>query len=282
MGHGRTPRALVERFFTEAQWKRPGYSLRRLWGDLNPLPRSMEDVWNYAAADRAYAAHMVNGSPDEETLRRTGAKMATRLTTAMRIAPEHTVLDLGPGIARVGRELAPHIHRWYGADISRGMLNHAAVRMRHLNNAFFVPITGDGTLPFPDATFDRAYAHLVFFHMDKQEMWRYLHECGRVLKPGGILYADTWNLENPDGWRRWLAEVEHYAGRKRPAHQNRWSTAAELRAFTDHAGLATLACLTDSCWLQVLAARPFADGSLPALGDLSVLPPPAGAWYYHD
>ena len=281
-GYERTPRGLVQRFMAEELWRRPRYAWHRFWGDVNPFPRSMRQVWDFAAGDADYAAHMVNGSPDEATLQRTGAKMAERLITALRIEPDHAVLDLGPGVARVGRELAPHVRRWVGADVSHKMLDRAAERMRHLPNATFAHIPGDGSLPYPDAIFDRAYAHLVFFHIDKQEMWESIREIARVLKPGGILYGDTWNLQNEDGWQRWLAEVEHYRGRRRPVHHNRWSTEAEMRTFAERAGLVTLACLDESCWLQLIAARPFADGSLPTLGDLSVLPPPAGSWYYQD
>ncbi len=281
-GHERTARGLIERFMAEELWRRPRYAWHRFWGDVNPLPRTMRQVWDFAAGDADYAAHMVNGSPDEMTLQRTGEKMAQRLIAALAVAPDHTVLDLGPGVARVGRELAPHVRRWVGADVSRKMLDRAAERMHHLPNATFAHISGDGPLPFPDGTFDRAYAHLVFFHIDKQEMWESIREIGRCLKPGGILYADTWNLQNEDGWQRWLAEVEHYRGRRRPVHHNRCSTEAEMRTFAERAGLVTLACLHDSCWLQLIAARPNAGGSLPILGDLSTLPPPAGSWYYQD
>ncbi len=281
-GYERTARGLIERFMTEELWRRPRYAWHRFWGDVNPFPRTMRQVWDFAAGDADYAAHMVNGSPDEATLQRTGTKMAERLITALAIEPDHCVLDLGPGVARVGREMAPHVRRWVGADVSRKMLDRAAERMRHLPNATFAHISGDGDLPFPDEIFDRAYAHLVFFHIDKQEMWASIREIARCLKPGGILYGDTWNLQNEDGWQRWLAEVEHYRGRRRPVHHNRWSTEAEMRTFAERAGLVTLACLHDSCWLQLIAARPFADGSLPTLGDLSTLPPPAGSWYYND
>ncbi len=281
-GYERTARGLIERFMAEELWRRPRYAWHRFWGDINPFPRTMRQVWDFAAGDADYAAHMVNGSPDEATLQRTGAKMAERLITALAIEPDHCVLDLGPGVARVGREMAPQVRRWVGADVSRKMLDRAAERMHHLPNATFAHISGDGSLPFPDAVFDRAYAHLVFFHIDKQEMWESIREIARCLKPGGILYGDTWNLQNEDGWQRWLAEVEHYRGRRRPVHHNRWSTEAEMRTFAERAGLVPLACLHDSCWLQLIAALPFADGSLPALGDLSVLPPPAGSWYYND
>jgi len=281
-GYERTARGLVERFMAEELWRRPRYAWHRFWGDINPFPRTMRQVWDFAAGDADYAAHMVNGSPDEATLQRTGAKMAERLMIALAIEPDHTVLDLGPGVARVGREMAPQVRRWVGADVSRKMLDRAAERMHYLPNATFAHISGDGALPFPDAVFDRAYAHLVFFHIDKQEMWKSIQEIARCLKPGGILYGDTWNLQNEDGWQRWLAEVEHYRGRRRPVHHNRWSTEAEMRTFAERAGLVPLACLHDSCWLQLIAARPFADGSFPILGDLSVLPPPAGSWYYND
>ncbi len=67
-GKIRSPGALLRQFAAETQGKGARYAWHRFWGELNLLPGSMANVWDHAAADADYAAHMVNGSPDEETL----------------------------------------------------------------------------------------------------------------------------------------------------------------------------------------------------------------------
>jgi SAM-dependent methyltransferase len=51
-------------------------------------------------------------------------------------------------------------------------------------------VQGDGTrLPFRDCAFDLVLSHSVIEHVSSAE--GYLHECARVLRPGGALYLST-------------------------------------------------------------------------------------------
>ncbi len=47
---------------------------------------------------------------------------------------------------------------------------------------------------FAAASFDKAYAVAVLIHLDKEDVFLYLREVARILRPGGLLYVDTWNL----------------------------------------------------------------------------------------
>lgn len=58
------------------------------------------------------------------------------------------------------------------------------------NRSFFSPVQGNATgLPFPDAIFDVTSATAVIEHLHRPDAM--IHECYRVLKPGGICIVTT-------------------------------------------------------------------------------------------
>jgi SAM-dependent methyltransferase len=46
-------------------------------------------------------------------------------------------------------------------------------------------------LPYPDSSFDLMYAFSVFTHLDERLQHEWMHECLRVLRPGGFLLMST-------------------------------------------------------------------------------------------
>lgn len=192
---------MVRSFVTGRYWRHPIRALRIYRAETARKNTGYKSAWEAVGKDAGWAFTMMNGSPDEATLQRTGAEMATRLVDALAIEPQHRVLELGCGVARIGRELAPRVGQWHGADISASILKIARRRTVHLHNAHFHELTRPA-LPFATNSFDRAYSHLVLFHMDKEDLFTYLQEFARVLLPGGMVYFDTWNLLDPQGWER--------------------------------------------------------------------------------
>src|SRR5262249_29149371 len=156
--------------------------------------------------ETAYA--MVDGSPDEQALRASGARVAEALRRGLAIRPSDRVLELGCGVGRIGRELAPNCGEWHGVDISPNMVRIAAARTAHPANAPLAVFADSSLACYPDAAFDRIYSHIVLFHLDKEDVFGYLSEFRRVLKPDGLVYFDTWNLAHPFGWQRFLHERE--------------------------------------------------------------------------
>jgi SAM-dependent methyltransferase len=112
----------------------------------------------------------------------------------------------------------------------------------------------------PDASMDAAYCVAVFIHMDKEDWLIYLTEMARILKPGGRIYFDHWNLAHPVGWRRWHMEVEEYRragqGQRKDVARNQFTTPQEAAAFTSAAGFDVAQVLTDSPWVQLMAVKP--------------------------
>lgn len=225
--------------------------------------------WEQAAATAQGAMTAVDGSPDEETLQVTGRWTAGQVAHALLLQKSDRVLELGCGVARVGRELAPLCGRWQGVDISENMLRVARSRTAHLTNVEFHPLSRASLSLFPESTFDKAYSVAVLIHLDKEDMFLYLRELARVLQPGGLLYFDTWNLAHEVGWQRWLMEVEHWAAsdqsQRKDVARNQFCVPEEVRLYVHKAGLAELFCLADSPWIQIIAARPGTGVDLGAL-----------------
>jgi SAM-dependent methyltransferase len=274
---------MVRAFIEGRYWRHPIRALRIYRSETARKNQGYKRAWEAVGKDAGWTYTMMNGSPDEATLQRTGGEMAQRLVDALAIAPTHRVLELGCGVARVGRELAPRVGQWHGADIAAPIIKIARRRTAHLPNVSFHELTRTA-LPLRDASFDRAYSHLVLFHMDKEDLFLYLQELQRVLVPGGLVYFDTWNLLHPAGWERFIWELEHHRHKPvKPAHRNQFCTPEEVRLYVEKAGLVPLDIIDRSFWVQTIAARPGSDVDLDTLrGSLRNLDAliPHGTWYY--
>lgn len=146
------------------------------------------------------------------------------------------VLEIGCGLARVGRELAPHVGEWHGADISAGMLGRARERLAKLPNTFLHELSDVTLAQFGDATFDFVYATTVFMHLDKEDLYQYVLEAFRILKPGGRAFFDTWNLLHPDAFRMWEESQRANVGAAKVRGRIQFSTAPEIRQYLEMAG----------------------------------------------
>ena len=274
---------MVRAFVAGRYWRHPIRALRIFLAETARKNRGYKQAWEAVGQDEGWTFTMMNGSPDEATLQRTGSEMAQRLVDALALTPAQRVLEIGCGVGRIGRELAPRVGHWHGADISGPILRITRRRTAHLPNVQLHELDRTA-LPFASNSLDRAYSHLVFFHLDKEDVFGYLEEMARVIKPGGLVYWDTWNLLDPQGWERFLWERDHHRHKRvKPAHRNQFATKAEVQMYVEKAGLVPLVILDESCWLQVIAAKPGPDVDIAALlaslGNVDALVP-QGHWYY--
>ena len=199
--------------------------------------KDYKTIWNDLSEDSAEAAFYVCCVQDETEISNNGKIAAKYLVDTINIRPTDRVLEIGCGIARIGKELAPSCREWHGADISGNMVRYARERTALLPNVFLHELPDSSLRIFADASFDHVYCVVVFMHLDKLDVFRYICEAYRVLKPGGIAYFDTYNLLSPNGWHEFRSLLDSYpVGVERPAHISQFSTPQEIRKFMDEAG----------------------------------------------
>ncbi|HEY6940659.1 class I SAM-dependent methyltransferase [Dokdonella sp.] len=221
--------------------------------------KNYKSFWDNKASTKTGAFIAVDGSASEDVARLTGAYTARQVACALALEPADRVLELGCGVGRIGRELAPGVAHWEGADISANMLGVARERLAGFANVGFTELRRSRLEGLASGRFSKAYCVAVFIHMDKEDFLLYLEELARVLEPGGLLFFDTWNLAHAVGWRRFALEVGQYRdadpSQRKDVARNQFSTPEEVRIFLEHCGFELLQMYTDSPWVQSVAMK---------------------------
>jgi len=162
------------------------------------------------------------------------------------------------------------VAHWEGTDISSNMIGAARERLAEFPNVGFTELTRSSLQPLADASFDKAYCVAVFIHMDKEDFFLYLQEMARILKPGGLLYFDTWNMASEVGWRRYALEIDQYReadhSQRKDVARNQFSSPQEVAIFLDRAGFDMTLMLSDSPWIQAIGVRRGSAADLETLG----------------
>jgi SAM-dependent methyltransferase len=224
-----------------------------------------KDFWNRQASSAESAISAVDGSQSEDVVRHTGRWSAAQVRAALAIGKDDDVLELGCGIGRIGRELAPQCKSWTGVDISENMIEFAGQRLAGLNNVHFHRLQRTSLDMLEDDSVDKAYSIAVFCHMDKEDLYLYLQELHRVVRPGGTIFVETWNLAHPVGWRRWAYEplvwsrADH--SQRKDVARNQFCTAEEFELYVSHAGFEPLANFNQSQSVQIIAGKQLDDAA---------------------
>jgi ubiquinone/menaquinone biosynthesis C-methylase UbiE len=105
---------------------------------------------------------------------------------------DYSVLDVGCGIARPLKDLAPFVKTAVGIDNDPRMLDEAKRRAGSMPNLSLVRCDALD-LCFPDSSVDFAYSSLnTIGAIDKKDRQRFVGEMCRVLRPGGKAINITW------------------------------------------------------------------------------------------
>jgi SAM-dependent methyltransferase len=129
------------------------------------------------------------------------------------IQPDHHVLEIGCGVGRDAIHIADLLSAggsYVGIDIIRPSIEwcQSNISVRHQNFRFVhldiqsALHNADGqlsvkevTLPVDSASIDRIILQSVFTHMFEADIVHYLQEFGRLLRPGGLVLASFFFLD---------------------------------------------------------------------------------------
>ena len=171
--------------------------MRRFWNPAAaPLPgEDYKSVWNRAAEKNAVDAIFTGA--DAAVFESSGEGDAARLRPLA--GPGARVLNIGCGIGRVDRYLAPFVGELWGVDISGEMIARARARLAGFPNVRLRELgLGEFLSAFESGTFDLVFSFLVLQHMEREDAFRYLEDAARILRPGGALSVQFPNLLSPE------------------------------------------------------------------------------------
>ena len=104
-----------------------------------------------------------------------------------------SLLDIGCGIGNIHKLVSEEFGQLTGVDISSESINRASQEHENVNYK-----TYDGeTLPYPDNSFDVAYAICVVHHVPVDLWENFTKEMHRIVKPNGLAIIFEHNPKNP-------------------------------------------------------------------------------------
>jgi SAM-dependent methyltransferase len=178
------------------------------------------------------------------------------LPRRLRLQSQHRILDIGCGRASALRFLAARVRFRappVGIDIAPNILEQAAADLGRDRNVELAAASAT-RLPFAEESFDLIFSAHVVKHLNDDALHRYLAECWRVLRPGGVVvvweFAPTRSVLL-NRFHRWAL--------------TRRVKSCRLRGYGDFVDIAVESRFAD---MEILELRPFLFPPIPRTGFL--------------
>jgi SAM-dependent methyltransferase len=206
----------------------------------------------------AYALRALAGLSTRDEFIRDREDRARELIDTCAIKPDGTGFEIGSGNGLVARLLSPNCARLDCSDVSTSFLRAAAESCLGCRNVFFHQITDTYLAHLPADTYDFGFALNVFIHLNTYDIYHYLQDVKRLLKPSGLFYFDACMLgeQTLDIFRR------HAVIYRREPPENRgvlyFNTPEDIALLVKEVGLELCvdrASLGQSGWLKVLVKK---------------------------
>jgi len=204
----------------------------------------MRQDWNRRALeDASYYVAFGRRAQSEEEFFATGVELAQGLARELKRLQTSSsgwrALEIGCGLGRLMRPLAPRFAEIHGVDVSDEMLRRAAENLRDTANAHLHLTSGADLAMFSDGFFDLIYSYAVFQHIPSREVvLQYLREARRVMREDAILRFQV------NGLPETVARYDTWSGVRIPA--------GDIAAFArdhDFQLLALEGALTQYLWV---------------------------------
>lgn len=191
---------------------------------------SYEREWDWLGRNENKAVKHILTVEDRATFDLRGEQFTNELKRL--IEPNSVVLDLGCGIGRIEKYLAPYCKEIHGIDVSENMLKLAKKNVVY-GNVHFHKNNGRDLSIFPDEKFDFCFSIATLQHIEKEDALFYLMEIYRLLKKDGKAYLQFPNLLCDDNLRSFLDISKQ---KYRSIARMRYYTAAEIEKIMEAIG----------------------------------------------
>ncbi|WP_221030787.1 class I SAM-dependent methyltransferase [Actomonas aquatica] len=153
------------------------------------------------------------------------------------LRPEHCLVDVGTGSGRLPRSLVDYLTGTFiGTDVITGPLREAEKACARRDWEFHV--TTDCVIPTPDQHADFVSFFSVFTHLLDEDIYRFLREARRVLKPDGRVVFSFLDFANARHWELFEITV---ADTRLDRVLNRITSPEILRRFAHNLGFVVTA-----------------------------------------
>ncbi|MDA0171528.1 class I SAM-dependent methyltransferase [Solirubrobacter taibaiensis] len=109
------------------------------------------------------------------------------------------VLELGCGGGKFSAHLRERTRHLTCADISSDMLARTRAHVGEGPDVRYLQLTGRNFNDVADASIDFIYSYDVLLHLQPQNVFSYLLDARRILRPGGVILIHAINLASPGG-----------------------------------------------------------------------------------
>lgn len=173
------------------------------------------------------------------------------------LRPEHNVIDVGCGSGRLAVALRPYLTgKFLGTDVLERALDYARERCARPDWEFARTI--EPVIPAPAASADYVCFFSVFTHLLDEDIYRFLAEAKRVLRPGGTIMFSYLDFEVVSHWTIFELTV---ADRNPRRVLNKFISKPAIKTWCAHLGLAVEA-LHDGYepWIKLTEPFRYPDG----------------------
>jgi ubiquinone/menaquinone biosynthesis C-methylase UbiE len=155
------------------------------------------------------------------------------------------ILEIGPGGGRFTEILLPKCQKLIAVDTSETMLDLLRERFANDDRIEYQHGDGRGLAKVEDASVDAAFSYGVFVHLQHWDIFNYLAELNRVLRPGGKAVIQHANTFSELGWTLFRSEVPRQLDKHKLPFTFTVNSPELMREFVTRAGLECVETLTE-------------------------------------
>lgn len=144
--------------------------------------------------NEADALTALAGRDTPEEIVRDRQRRAIEVVKGCRVSPHSVGFEIGSGNGLVAQTLSHQCARIDCNDISQSFLALAKATCRDAENVRFHLIKDAFLSHLPSSAYDFGYSLNVFIHLNPFDMFNYLLDVTRLLKPGGRFVFDACTL----------------------------------------------------------------------------------------